>query len=303
MLNQKPSNRTGQKIICFLSFAILPFSTQPILAEEQNPSASEESAPDPETLLKKALSLLSDTSKPGNAQFAVMYLAQAAAAGNAEAANQLAKLYGKGEGVAENQTKAREWFEKAASAGLSKAKFNYGRFLILGIGGPVDVEKGIESLQASANEGIKPAQIVLAKIFFFGEYGQKIDYARAFTNAMLAAQAGDLECQNMVGILLSYGWGTKTNTKEGVFWLRKAVDRGHAKAQASYADALVDGSGIKRDHAEAIKYYTLAANQGEVTGKVPLENLTAVLDPAIVAEGTLRAEEFKVQAPEENVQK
>ena len=303
MLNQKPSNRTGQNIICFLSFAILSFSTQPILAEEQNPSASEESAPDPETLLNKGLSLLNDTSNPDNVQFAVMYLTQAATSGNAEAANRLGKLYGKGEGVAENQTKAREWFEKAASAGLSKAKFNYGRFLVLGIGGPVDVEKGIESLQASANEGIKPAQTALANIFFFGEYGQKTDYARAFTNAMLAAQAGDLECQNMVGILLSYGWGTKTNKKEGVFWLKKAADRGHAKAQASYADALADGSGIKKDDAEAIKYYTLAANQGEVTGKVPLENLTAVLDPAIVAEGTLRAEEFKVQAPEENVQK
>jgi len=303
MLNQKPSNRTGQKIICFLSFAILPFSTQPCLAEEQNPSASEESVPDPETLLNKAVALLNDTSNPGNAQLAVMYLAQAAAAGNAEAANQLAKLYSKGEGVAENQTKAREWFEKAASAGLSKAKFNYGRFLILGIGGPVDIEKGIESLQASANEGIKPAQIVLAKIFFFGENGQKVDYARAFPNAMLAAEAGDLEGQNMVGIMLSYGWGTKTNKKEAALWLKKAADRGHAKAQASYADALLNGNGIEKDKVEAIKYYTLSANQDEVTGKLPLENLTAVLDPAIVAEGTLRAEQFKVQSQEENVQK
>lgn len=259
--------------------------------------------PDPETLLNKALSLLGDPNNPGNAQLAVMYLARAAADGNPEAANRLGNLYGKGEGVAENPTKAREWFEKAASAGLSKAKFNYGRFLVLGIGGPVDIEKGIESLQASANEGIKSAQIALAHIFYFGEYGQKVDYARAFPNAMLAAEAGDLECQNMVGVMLSHGFGTKTNKKEGVFWLKKAADRGHAKAQASYADALLDGSGIEKDKIEAIKYYTLSANQDEVTGKLPLENLTAVLDPAIVAEGTLRAEEFKVQAPEENVQK
>ena len=258
-----------------------------------------EATPDPAQAVAKAEALLKDSGKPGSAQMAVIFLAQAAATGNAEAANRLGYLYDKGEGVTADRAKARECFQKAAEAGLPKAKFNYGRYLVLGLGGPADVENGLGFLEAAANEGVVPAQLVLAKTFFFGESGQKVDYKRAYPFALLAAETGDAEGQNMVGVMTRYGWGIKRNLEASVEWFRKAAEQGHAKAQASLADALLNGTGVKMDKAEAIKFYTLSANQGEVTGKNPLADFSATMDPAIIAEGTLRAEQFSAKKRQE----
>jgi len=294
--------------ICVRLFAIVSLGISFLpsgFAEEQKPAATqqEEPSPDPAALMVRADDLLKDQSNPGNTQMAVLFLAQAAAAGHAEAANRLGYLYDMGKGVAADDVKALEWFQKAADAGLPKAKFNLGRFLILGLGGASDADKGIWYLEAAANEGVVPAQVALAKMFFFGESGQNIDYKRAFPYALLAAEAGDAEGQNMVGVMRNFGWGVNRDKSEAAKWFSKAAEQGHAKAQASYADALLNGTGVKMNKVEAIKFYTLSANQGEVTGKNPLEDLSAGIDPAILAEGTLRAQQFSAQKRNEEISK
>ena len=228
---------------------------------------------------------------------------QQADQGNKDAANTLGYLYDRGEGVPQDQAKAREFFQKAADAGLPKAQYNLGRFMVLGIGGPQDTEGGLNLLEKAAHGGVPTAQVTLANIYFFGEYGQKPDNDKAYAFALMAAKSGDADSQNMVGFMTQYGRGVKLNVKEASEWLRKAADQGHAKAQAALADILrYGGRGVEKDVAEAVKLYTLAAEQGEATGKVPLDEITGSLDPAILAEGTRRAEQFKQARSESNRQ-
>jgi TPR repeat protein len=50
----------------------------------------------------------------------------AADKGNAEGQYQVAYLYEAGEGVAENQAEALQWFHKAADQGNPKAQYHFG---------------------------------------------------------------------------------------------------------------------------------------------------------------------------------
>ena len=91
------------------------------------------------------------------------------------------------------------------------------------------------------------------------------------------------------------GKGTKIDHKASSGWYLKAANQGHAKAQAAVADAYRMGSGIARDKIEAVKFYMLSAEQGEVTAKNPLAEWMPSLDPDTIAAATRRAEDFKAQ--------
>ena len=62
-------------------------------------------------------------------------LQKAAEAGNAEAMNQLGRLYQTGRGVAQpDYAQAREWYQKAAEAGNVRAMYNLGVLYEKGLG-------------------------------------------------------------------------------------------------------------------------------------------------------------------------
>jgi TPR repeat protein len=61
-----------------------------------------------------------------------------AAQGDADAQNNLGTLYEKGQGVSQDYTKARQWFEKAAAQGSVAAQNNLGVLYASGQGVPQD---------------------------------------------------------------------------------------------------------------------------------------------------------------------
>ncbi len=63
---------------------------------------------------------------------------KAAAQGYAMAQTKLGVLYANGRGVLLNYTKAREWFEKAAAQGDAEAQFSLGLLYYYGLGVPQD---------------------------------------------------------------------------------------------------------------------------------------------------------------------
>jgi uncharacterized protein len=122
-----------------------------------------------------------------------------ARAGNAVAQWRLGLLYHRGQGVAENDAQARQWFEKAAQQGLAEAQFELANLLLYGL--------------APAPEGVDPAR--LAAQWYFE-----------------AAAQGHAQAQYSLGILFLTGSGVQVCADEAAKWIRRAAAQGHADAQA-----------------------------------------------------------------------
>jgi uncharacterized protein len=78
----------------------------------------------------------------------------------------------------------------------------------------------------------------------------------------LAADKGVPDAQNEVGFLYQRGQGVKRNEAEAVKWFRLAADQGGlVVAQNNLADIYVLGIGVPQDFGEAFKWYRIAADQ------------------------------------------
>jgi TPR repeat protein len=63
------------------------------------------------------------------------------------------------------------------------------------------------------------------------------------------------------------------NYEEAVKWYRLAAEQGNVDAQYNLGCSYEDGEGVEQNHEEAIKWYRLAAEQGEEDAKEALARL------------------------------
>jgi len=71
------------------------------------------------------------------------------------------------------------------------------------------------------------------------------------------------------------GRGVPQNYAEAMKWYRLAADQGQARAQSGLGGMYASGQGVPKNDAEAIKWFRLAANQGNATAQVNLGGMVA----------------------------
>ena len=69
------------------------------------------------------------------------------------------------------------------------------------------------------------------------------------------------------------GRGVREDHAEAVRWYRLAADQGHANAQYVLGIRYENGSGVRRDRVEAARWYRLAADQGHEDARKRLDAL------------------------------
>jgi len=62
--------------------------------------------------------------------------------------------------------------------------------------------------------------------------------------------------------MYQYGNGVKKDYAQAIRWYRLAAEQGDANAQYNIGKMYEHGLGIKRDYSEAIRWYRLAIQQG-----------------------------------------
>lgn len=83
---------------------------------------------------------------------------QKAESGDAKKQLGLAKLYYNGDGVAKDDVKAAEWYQKAAIQGIAFAQYKLGAMYDKGEGVPKDAAKAVEWWEKAAAQGNGAAQ-------------------------------------------------------------------------------------------------------------------------------------------------
>ena len=81
--------------------------------------------------------------------------------------------------------------------------------------------------------------------------------------------SNDAETQFNTGRSYFYGQGVRKDYAEAVKWYRKAAEQNHAKAQVNLGFAYANGQGTK-DYTEAVKWYRKAAEQNDAKAQFNL---------------------------------
>jgi len=146
-----------------------------------------------------------------------------------------------------------------------------------------DPEKKQAADREAADQDHEKAQLALAKSYLTGE-GVKQDSAEAFKIYRKMADAGSAEALFELHECYRFGYGVEKDNAKAMEVLRKSAEMGYVKAQHALGFYYQRGNGdTPVDLHEAVKWYTLAAAQGDSGSKAFLErlkDLIPLLEPA-----------------------
>ena len=106
--------------------------------------------------------------------------------GDAESQCSIANRYYRGDGVPQDYSEARKWYELAAAQGNSEALYKLGVIYKTGEGGIEDKQKSLKYYTEASKKGHAKAQLELGKWYYVGYSGLK-DYVTAYMFFNLAA--------------------------------------------------------------------------------------------------------------------
>ena len=181
-------------------------------------------------------------------------LRNAAAAGDAAAAYEVALRFAEGRGIAADPEEAARWYERAAGKGLAPAQFRYASLLEKGAGVKKNLGQARKLYLAAATRGHAKAMHNLAVLYAEGIEG-KPDYATAALWFRKAAQHGIADSQYNLGVLCARGLGTDKNIAEAYKWFALAAAQGDREAAKKRDDVAArldaDELGSARDTAKS----------------------------------------------------
>jgi TPR repeat protein len=193
--------------------------------------------------------------------------------GDPAAMLRLGGLYEQGLAVPRNYGKAREWYEKAAAAGLAEGYYNTGLCYEIGMGAETDLAKAAANFEQAAALGLPPA---LYKLGLWHQDGTGVDKntAKALEYLALAADGGHDFAANDLGVIYSKGaLGQKQNLKLALNLFLQAAEKGNPEAMKNIAVLFKNGFNGKPNPVKALKWYAIARDCGYSS-----PDLTAVTD-------------------------
>lgn len=175
---------------------------------------------------------------------------------------------------------ARSWFERAAAAGHAEAKNNLAGMLDTGAGGPADPARARRLREEALREGSIGAHLTLAEAHIRGAGGYPRDPERAFQLTQAAAALASPSrsyVQWRLAMMHLQGIGTQRNASEAYRILVEASEAGGVRAMISRAVMLATGEGVAQDGAAARLWYQRAAESGEIGFAHALRGLGGML--------------------------
>ncbi|MBS7256358.1 T9SS type A sorting domain-containing protein [Flavobacterium branchiicola] len=186
--------------------------------------------------------------------------------GNVESMNSLGLIYNKGIGGTKNEELGKEWLERAANAGYSKARYNlgvisqtsnpaeaikhfeiaakagykrsyskWGGMAMKGEGTAQDYSLALTIFKEGSEKGDVSSTYSLGYMYYKG-LGCQQNYSLAVQQFEIGAKKGNLSAMYMLGLCYRNGYGVTIDTEKAKYWLLKASERRHKKSQIELDD-------------------------------------------------------------------
>ena len=94
------------------------------------------------------------------------------------------------------------------------------------------------------------------------------DGAQALAWCLKAAERGDLEAQNFLGIMYTYGMDIPDDYEQATAWFLKAAEQGDPNAQYNLGMMYANGMGTPQNDEQAMAWVRKAADQGHVGAQI-----------------------------------
>ncbi len=114
----------------------------------------------------------------------------------------------------------------------------------------------------------------------------------ALADRRAAAEQGDPEAQNQLGVLYAHGEGVAKDVRQAAKWYRQAAEQGHGPAQLNLGRAYAAGLGVPADHIRAHLWLNLASIGGDEDARNARDELTGKMTPEQIAEAQRLASEW-----------
>jgi TPR repeat protein len=96
------------------------------------------------------------------------------------------------------------------------------------------------------------------------------DYVKALPFLEKAADAGNAEGMNGLGLLYEQGWGVSRDYAQALEWFQKAVEAGNTEALEHLGFLYEHGDGVAQNYVTAREYYQKAADRGNAVAMTNL---------------------------------
>ncbi|ALY52113.1 tetratricopeptide repeat protein [Pseudomonas aeruginosa] len=187
----------------------------------------------------------------------------------------------------QNYASAREWWGKAAAAGMVRAQIQLAMLYRDGDGGPQDKTEAARWFRKAAEQGDAAAQNEMGVLYWRGE-GVDQDRVKAGTWFERAAASGSEDAETNLGWFYlddSQGVYSATSDEEAALldryagsrekafhWFCKAATQGDARAQFKVGEAYWNGSGAGMNKLQARLWLEKAAQQQDADAIAWLES-------------------------------
>lgn len=156
------------------------------------------------------------------------------------------------------QSKAAEWYRKAAKLGHVEAQYQLSVMYNIGRGVVQNNAEAGKWLRMAAERGHAKAQYDLGEMYEHG-YGVAKSIIEAMKWYRKAAEQGDYNAQFCLAEIYANGDSLMRNEVEATKWYRRAAERGVVRAQYKLGERYEHGRGDQRNYVEAVKWYRKVA--------------------------------------------
>jgi len=189
-----------------------------------------------------------------------------AKAGHAAAQHNLAVMYDYGQGVAENDDVALQWYQRAGKNRHAASQYTLGLLFSKGQGVERDMRQAVAWYEQAAEQGHVESAYILGVLHDFGK-GIRRDDMQAVKWYRKAAEQGDARAQYNLALMYDFGQGGLDDPDSAIEWYRLSAEQGNAKAQYMLGVAYLQGDGVSLDNQAAYAWMTLAAVNGHVRAR------------------------------------
>jgi hypothetical protein len=164
---------------------------------------------------------------------------------------------------------AAQKFKEAADLGHVAAQGEYARCVHDGCGVMINLPEAFRCAKLAAAGGDALGRAVLARCFRLGEGAAK-DPSQAAEHAKKSAESGNLFGLAEWGMCLRNGVGVAGDQAAGAEQARRSAEADCVWGQNAFGVCMQSGIGVAKDEAEAVRFYRLAAAQGDADAQFNL---------------------------------
>jgi S1-C subfamily serine protease len=195
-------------------------------------------------------------------------------------------------GIEKNPTEALKWYQKAAEQSNNLAQFQLGVMFDIGDGVAKDYTEAAKWYRKAAEQGNDSAQCDLAEMLESGR-GVETNQTEAVDWYQRSAEQGNHIAQFDLGCVYAAGKIAPKNPVLAVKLFQQSAAQGFMPAQKYLGMMYFNGLGVIQDYAEAYKWYSIAAVQGDEDSAKKRDAIAVtLLTPSQIAEGKRQAKEF-----------